>query len=40
MNTIVEISFSKTGLGIEVGKSCAEIQLLSDPKTSKITSGK
>ncbi len=37
INPIIELNvLSKSGLGIEIGKSCIEISLLSHRKTSKI----
>jgi hypothetical protein len=41
INLIVEFNvLSKSGLGIEIGQLCAEIQLLSHRKTSKIATSR
>jgi hypothetical protein len=41
INLIVEFNvLSKTGLGIEIGKSCVEISLLSHNKTSEIATSR
>ncbi len=41
INLIVEFNvLSKSGLGIEIGELCAEIQLLSHRKTGKIATSR
>jgi hypothetical protein len=41
INLIVEFNVpSKSGLGIEIGQLCAEIQLLSHRKTDKIVTSR
>jgi hypothetical protein len=41
INLIVEFNvLSKSGLGIKIGQLCAEIQLLSHRKTSKIATSR